>query len=343
MVMAAATVAAFGVVVPTWTLQSSGSTASLRGISVVSNQVVWASGSRGTVLRSLDGGATWQARAVPGADALDFRDVDAFSAEVAYILSIGNGGDSRIYKTRDGGATWALQFTNQEPDGFYDAMAFWDERRGIAVSDSINGQFVIIKTEDGGASWSRVSNAAIPPAQDGEGYFAASGTNVAVWGDRHVWLGTGAAERARVLRSSDAGRTWQVVDTPLGSGSTTGIFSIAFRDAMHGVVVGGNYERADEAIDNIAMTSDGGASWTLTRGPGGQPSPLSGHRSVVGYLPGTSILVAVGAAGSDISRDDGRTWTPIEGPGFFSFGASPSGTAGWAAGSQGRIARLSGF
>lgn len=343
-VMAVAATAALELAVqtPMWTMQSTGSTASLRGVSAVSDRVAWASGSRGTVLRTMDGGATWEPRVVPGGEALDFRDVDAFSADVAYALSIGNGDASRIYKTTDGGATWQLQFTNQEPDGFYDAMAFWDARRGVAVSDSINGQFVIIRTEDGGATWTRVPPGGLPPAQEGEGYFAASGTNVAVWGDRHVWLGTGAASRARVLRSADAGRTWQISETPLLGGGTAGIYSIAFRDAMHGMVVGGAYDKEDEAIDNVAVTADGGATWALVRGPDG-PSALAGFRSAVKYLPGTTALVAVGPSGTDISRDDGRTWSPLEGPGFHTFSLTPDGVVGWGAGSRGRIGRLTGF
>lgn len=327
---------------PTWTMQMSGTRVSLRGVSAVSDRVAWASGSDGTVFRTLDGGATWEARAVPGGEALDFRDVDAFSADVAYVLSIGNGDASRIYKTTDGGTTWQLQFTNREPAGFYDAMAFWDERRGIAVSDAIDGQFVVIRTENGGTTWTEVPRSRLPPAQANEGYFAASGTNVTVWGDQHVWLGTGAAARARVLRSADAGRTWQIAETPILSGGSAGIFSIAFHDAMHGIVVGGAYDRAGDAIDNIASTSDGGATWTLVRGPGGASSPLSGHRSVVAYVPGTATVVAAGSAGADYSRDHGATWSRIEGPGFYTFSVEPRGTLGWGAGS-GRIGRLSGF
>jgi photosystem II stability/assembly factor-like uncharacterized protein len=219
-------------------------------------------------------------------------------------------------------------------------MAFWDEQRGIAVSDSLNGEFVVIRTTDGGASWRRVPQAGLPPAQTGEGYFAASGTNVAVWGDNHVWLGTGAASRARVLRSTDGGTTWQVAVTPLVAGSTSGIYSIAFRDALNGIVVGGDYAKEDEAIDNVALTRDGGATWTLVRGPAGEPSALSGFRSVVKYALGEQALVAVGPSGTDVSTDDGRSWTPIEGPGFHTFSVAPGGDRGWAAGSRGRIARL---
>lgn len=324
-----------------WESQRSGTGARLRGISVVSDQVAWASGSGGTVLRTVDGGRVWQTLTVPDAAALDFRDVDAMSATVAYVLSIGNGPASRIYKTTDAGRTWTLQFQNSEPDAFFDAMAFWDEQRGITFSDSIAGQFYILRTTDGGAHWTRVPSASLPPALDNEGAFAASGTNVAVAGKRHVWIATGAAARSRVLRSTDGGETWAVAETPLASGLATGAFSIAFRDTRHGVIVGGNYEKPEDAIDNAAVTSDGGKTWRSATG-------LSGYRSVVAHLPGggrgRQIWLALGPTGADVSTDDGRTWQAMSPHGFDTLGVAGSGKAdppaAFAAGEHGRIGRL---
>lgn len=332
-----AVIAAVLFAAPTWTDQPSGVTTRLRGVSAVSDRVAWASGSAGTVLRTTDGGATWQSMSVPGAEKLDFRDVDAVGEQIAYVLSIGSGESSRIYKTIDGGRTWLLQFTNADPKAFFDAMAFWDRDRGIVFSDSVEGQLVILRTGDGGASWSRVLAAGLPPALDNEGAFAASGTNVAVYGRDHVWIGTGAAAVARVLRSADGGRTWAAAATPLGAGPSSGIFSIAFRDADHGIVVGGDYRKENEAIDNAAITNDGGRTWTKVTG-------LTGFRSVVSYLPGapTPTLIAVGPQGADQSADDGRTWTPLAGAsGLHTFGFAKQGRAGWGAGEKGRIMRLS--
>ena len=203
------------------------------------------------------------------------------------MLSIGNGPESRIYKTTDAGATWTLQFTNDDPKAFFDAMAFWDADHGIAVSDSVDGAFVIITTDNGGRTWTRVPADRLPAALPNEGAFAASGTNVTVVGRDHVWFGTGAATRARVLRSADRGRTWQIAETPLAAGQTSGIYSIAFRDAPHGVVVGGDYSKEPEAVDNVAVTDDGGATWNPSRGgdsPGSDPS----SRHVPGRAPGRS-------------------------------------------------------
>jgi photosystem II stability/assembly factor-like uncharacterized protein len=322
-----------------WTPLQSGVTSTFRGVSAVSADVAWVSGSRGTVLRTADGGTTWQNVSPPDVAMLDFRDIEAIDASTAYILSIGNGNASRILKTTDGGATWATQFTSPDEDAFFDAMAFWDETHGIAFSDSANGQFRIITTADGGRTWGRVPLAALPPALDNEGAFAGSGTNIAVWGDRHVWIGTGAAAKSRVLRSADRGKTWAISDTPIPSGASWGIFSVAFRDELHGIVVGGDYSKEDLALDNVAMTDDGGQTWRLAPGVGG-------FRSVITYLPAASgpALLAVGPAGSDVSVDDGRTWTALQTParGLHTYSHARGTAVGWAAGARGRVAKFSG-
>jgi photosystem II stability/assembly factor-like uncharacterized protein len=319
---------------PRWTVQTSGVTARLRGISAVSERVAWASGATSTVLRTTDGGTTWQKLTVTS-DTLDFRDIDALDAQTAYALSIGNGPASRIYKTTDAGATWTMQFKSDDQNVFLDAMSFWDANNGIVFGDSVEGQLYILLTDNGGRTWTRVPPASLPPALAGEGAFAASGTNIAVLGKTHAWIGTGAGAKARVLRTTDRGRTWQVSDTPLAAAQSAGIFSIAFRDAQHGVVVGGDYRKEQEAVDNLAITSDGGATWKLVKG-------LSGFRSVVAYVPGTNkpALVALGPSGGDYSLDDGQTWSRIEGPGFDTFSFVPRKPTGWAAGANGALGKL---
>jgi photosystem II stability/assembly factor-like uncharacterized protein len=323
---------------PSWTAQPSGVTSRLRGVSAVDARVAWASGAAGTVIRTIDGGQTWQARTIPGTEGLDFRDIDAIDARTAFVLSIGPGEASRIYKTTDGGEQWTLSFRNEEPKAFFDAMAFWDAARGLAVSDSIDGHFVIQATRDGGRTWARVPLDGLPPALPNEGCFAASGTNVAVWGTQHAWIGTGASSDARVLRTTDGGRTWAVARTPVPAGPSAGIFSVAFRDATHGVIVGGDYKKEADAFDNVATTVDGGATWTLVKDRG-----LSGFRSAVAFAPGalTRRLIAVGPSGADRSGDDGRSWQPIGGAlGFHGLSVARDGGVAWAVGEQGRISQL---
>ena len=314
---------------PQWTIFDTGSDARLRGLSVVSDQVVWASGTGGTVLRTTDAGKTWQRREIPGTGKLDFRDVDAFDDRNAYVLSIGNGEDSRIYRTSDGGATWTLQLANKDPKVFLDAMAFWSPDRGIAFSDSVDGQFVIFSTTDG-RSWTRIPAGGLPPSLADEGAYAASGTNVAMHGRQHVWIAT---SRSRVLRSSNGGRTWTVASTPIPTGSAAGSFSIAFRDERNGVIVGGDYQKPSEALDNVAVTSDGGATWTLAKG-------LSGYRSVVAYDSASKRWYAAGPSGVDSSDDDGRSWKSLSNDGFHTWGFAPGSRIGWGAGDRGKIARM---
>jgi photosystem II stability/assembly factor-like uncharacterized protein len=323
---------------PQWTSQSTPTSERLRGVSAVDEHVTWASGNKGTVLRTTDGGRAWVTVNVPGAEALDFRDVEAVTAETAYVLSIGPGDRSRIYKTADGGRTWTLVFRNADSRAFYDAIAFWDPQNGIALGDPVDGRFTMVGTIDGGITWTSVPPAGMPPALPNEGAFAASGTCLVVQGTRRAWFATGGAARARVFRSLDAGLTWQVSDTPLAAGTASaGAFSLAFSDdGLHGIVVGGDYRKEPASSDNIAVTHDGGATWSLG------PVRLRGFRSAVAFVPGSQarILLTVGPAGSDWSADGGATWTAIGEEGFHALSIARRGEAAWAVGEQGRIAKL---
>jgi photosystem II stability/assembly factor-like uncharacterized protein len=318
-------VSAFGQFKP----QISRTTAQLRGVSAVSNLIAWASGSNGTFLRTTDGGLNWTAGIVPGASALDFRDVEGVDARTAYLLATAG----RIYKTTDGGSHWILQYDNTSPGVFLDAFAFWDAQHGVALGDPMNGRFLLITTRDGGKSWSQVASANIPPSIEGEAAFAASGTCLAVAGRQNAWFGTGG-RTARVFRSTDHGSTWNVSSTPITSGTdSTGIFSIAFRDEKQGMVVGGDYKKQHEASANAARTTDGGVTWNLIGDPPG------GYRSVVAFVPGTAKLIAVGEAGSDFSTDNGASWKSLGKDGYHSISFARSGS-GWVVGADGRIAKI---
>src|SRR5689334_16198545 len=209
-----------------WVKQDVKTTASLRGLSVVNDHVVWASGTAGTVIRTVDGGKTWNVYTVPAAEKLDFRDIEAFDADTAYILSIGNGDSSRIYKTIDGGKTWKLQFQNTNEKAFFDAIACWDRNNCIAMSDPVDGHYPLIATSDGGANWKPLVSNQMPAAKDGEAAFAASGTCLIAQGKSTAFLVSGGND-ARVFRSDDRGLTWNVVNTPMIKGTSgSGIFSI---------------------------------------------------------------------------------------------------------------------
>jgi photosystem II stability/assembly factor-like uncharacterized protein len=325
----------YATVIAQWQAQSSGTTVRFRGVSAVSDQIAWASGANGTYARTVDGGKTWRAATVPGAEKLDFRDVEAFDENTAYLLSIGPGEASRIYKTTDGGKTWALQFTNTNPQAFFDAIAFWDVNNGLAVSDPVDGRFVIIRTSDGGKTWTPVLPQNMPPALEGEGAFAASGTCLIAQGKTNAWFATGGARVARVFRSMDNGQTWFVASTPIKTGNAaSGIFSIAFKDARLGIVVGGDYQKEKEASDQIAITQDGGRNWTLIKKSG-----LTAFRSAVTWIGG-SVVVAVGPSGVDVSEDDGASWKANEETGYHAFSFARKGNTGWAVGEKGSIAKF---
>jgi photosystem II stability/assembly factor-like uncharacterized protein len=338
-VLAAGVVAAASAAA-TWQLQTSGTSERLRAVSAVSEKVAWASGNKGAVLRTDDGGNHWVVLPVPGAEGLDFRDIEATSDRTAYILSIGSGDKSRIYKTTDAGKTWGLQFANADPKAFYDAIAFWDERNGIAVGDPVDGRFAILRTSDGGRTWGLTPEADRPRALPGDGMFAASGTCLVVQGRTNAWIGTGGAAQARVLRTTDRGATWSEAATPIVAGtSSAGIFSIAFSDALHGIVVGGDYRKEREPSDNVALTSDGGRTWAAGGGV-----TLRGFRSGAVFVPGSRgrTIIAVGPAGSDRSLDGGRTWSPLGEVGFHAVSVDRSGKSVWAVGEQGRVGRFGG-
>jgi len=317
--------------------QQSGTDVLLQAVSAVDENVVWVSGHGGTWARSLDGGVTWTAHVMPGADTLQFRDVHALDADRAWLLSAGSGELSRIYRTLDGGMTWEMQFLNPEPEGFYDCLEFRDAEHGIVYGDAVDGELRILRTRDGGRTWEYSRSLDIPSALAGEGGFAASGTCVALGPAGRAWIGTGAADTARVLATLDDGRTWTAVPTPLPAGEAAGIFTLAFRDSLHGVILGGDLSRPDEHTDNVAVTSDGGASWNLV----GRPV-LPGAVYGAAYVPDapTPTLVAVGPHGADWSADEGRTWSPADTVAYWGLDIASS-AAGWLVGPEGRIVRIS--
>lgn len=327
------TLAALALIVFSWAPQQSNTQASLRGLHAVSNRVVWASGANGTYLLTTDGGAHWRVDVVRGAESLDFRDVEAFDKETAYLLSSGEGDQSRLYKTVDGGRDWRVLFTNPDAKGFLDAMAFWDRRHGIILGDPVKGRFAVFTTNDGGESWNRQNT---PPARPGEGAFAASGTCLTVRGSTNAWFGTGGAGAVRIFRSADGGRSWSVSATPMRSDSkSAGIFSLAFSDDLHGEAVGGDYEKPQDSVQTTAITSDGGKIWN-----GPPRSAAKGYRSAVAFLATMKdTLIAVGISGSDVSRDGGQSWDSFSSESFNSVSATADGSM-WAAGPHGAIARL---
>jgi photosystem II stability/assembly factor-like uncharacterized protein len=320
--------------VPRWEVQKSNTSANLRGIYAVSSTIAWASGSEGTFLRTIDGGKTWSAGKIPNSETVDFRDIQGFGRNTALIISAGS--PAKIYKTINGGKTWKETYSNTKTGVFFDSIAFWDSKNGLAFSDPVDGSFLLIITTDCGETWKEIPSKNIPPPIDGEAGFAAGGTMVTVQGKANAWFCTGGAA-SRVFRSTDKGNTWLAADTPIIHGQPSeGIFSVAFYNSLNGIIVGGDYKEEEHNVKNTAVTTDGGVTWKLIEGA--QPA---GFRECVAYVPGTEgkMILAVGPSGSDYSMDGGDTWTNFSTSGFHSICFAPDVAVGWAVGAEGKIAR----
>ena len=336
---------------PTLTRQTSGTTNRLDAVSVVNERVAWASGRLGTVVRTIDGGETWEVHQIPGAETLAFRDIEAFSQDVAFVLSNNNTPNARIYKTEDGGQTWTLEFQSPIAISFYDCFAFWNRHAAIAIPDGENGHFDVVRMTDG-HTWENIGDL-FPPAQPGEGFFPASGTCITTRGGRRAWAVSGGAAHPRVIATTDRGDTWASYDIPIGGTPSSGGLSIAFRDNHHGIIGGGEVAAPTAFQNNFARSGDGGRTWQLATAAS-LPGPVycvayakhSGGGSDdydddQGEDHGHDVRVfATGPGGTAWSPDEGDTWQPLPGfTGLVSVGFATPHT-GWIVGLAGQIVRI---
>ena len=342
---------------PTLTPQHSGTTQLLIAVRPVNARVVWAAGTGGTYVVTTDGGSHWRSGVVPGAEALQFRDVQGVSERVAYLMSIGNNtGDFRIYKTEDGGAHWRMQFKNTTTNAFYDCFAFWTPDRGITHSDSVNGVFPDIRTTDG-RTWHSIARN-MPPALKGEASFSSSGTCITTQGWQNAWIATGGSTIARILATRDGGDSWNAYDTPLVSNAAAGGFSVAFRDPWHGIVGGGDLTSNTSA--QAATSENGGETWTLTTKP-----PIPGAIFCLAYVSGKKHrdpwsheedeghrfdrTVVITTETQPNFTSGAAAWTPNEGHTWFKLPqvsgywavAFANPRAGWFVGNNGKILKIS--
>lgn len=303
------------------------SDAHFRGIQSVNDKIVWLSGTRGTVLRTENGGRKWKDITVPNCEHLDFRDIHALDENKAWVLSSGNG--VTIYHTIDGGKNWELQFEDSLKSVFFDGMDFSSPDHGVAFGDPINGVMDILITNDG-KNWKRVASENIPLAWEDEAGFAASGTGIVNQG-RNVWIATGGGEISRIIKSDDFGETWRAIQTPIIGGNGAGVFSMAFKDELTGVIVGGDYVDSTRVSYNCAFTLDGGETWSLveTNGP-------KGYRSCVAFTA-KGDAIACGRTGVDLSIDL-KNWSSLSNEGYFTCDAADNYV--WFAGRRGKVGKL---
>lgn len=318
---------------PSWQATPTGSDEQFRGLDAVSDQVAWVSGEHGGVLRTTDGGESWQDVSPRGRGNLAFRDIEAFDADHAVVLSIGPGELSRVYRTNDGGQTWTQRFRATDPNAFYDCMAFSGSGRGLALSDPVDGRFQLALTTDRGRHWRVWAPRSMPEALPGEFAFAASGTCIVSGQYRNFWFVTGGVDRPRIFSSTDGGRTWSAETIVMRGGPSGGIYSVDFRGRSKGVMVGGAFDdptNGDEASAYLNYTS---GEWFQSL------LPVLGYRSGVSFIPHTTnTAIAVGPTGSDVSINGGRAWSNFDDAAYDSISCSPTGC--WASGPDGRVARL---
>ena len=288
-----------------WLVHSTGVEANLRGVAVVVHRgstMVWVTGSKGTIVRSTDGGTSWQTAHIAGAENLDFRGVQTFDGKTVYVMSSGEGEQSRIYKSMDSGATWEMQYSDKRKSFFLDALACSDETHCFALSDPVDGKFLLLSTSDG-MHWKELPREHMPAALPQEGAFAASNSCLLQYGKTELYFATGGS-RARVFHSQDLGQTWTVSDTPILSGRPSqGIFSMV-RAGETVVAVGGDYSEPKAREKTAAYSTDEGKSWHLAE------APPAGFRSAVDTFD--AGFVAVGPSGAETSRD-GVHWVQIDG------------------------------
>lgn len=298
---------------------------SFRGLSVVDNKVVWVSGSNGTVMKSTDGGVTWERKIVKGFEKTDFRDIEAFDKKTAIIMGVSS--PAYILKTTDGGNTWKVVYENQDTAMFLDAMEFWNDMSGIVIGDPINGKFFIGRTFDGGNTWQIIPDLNKPSAMKGEACFAASGTNVRkLTRDEAVFVSGGM--------SSNFFKRNEKINLPIKQGTpTSGANSIAIGGKKDMIVVGGDFTQPDDTTGNCTLSTDGGITWK-------KPFiPPSGYRSCVEYLTHKKWITC-GINGTDISEDNGITWRNINNKSFNVVRKAKKGNSVFLAGSNGMIGKF---
>lgn len=316
---------------PVVSLLTKGTKTSIRGLSVVNDNVVWASGSNGTVGRSINGGKDWKWFVVTGFEKTDFRDIEAFDGKTAVIIGVGE--PAYILRTIDGGESWKVVYENKTKGMFLDAMEFWNVDAGIVIGDPVHGKFFIARTFDGGATWKEIPEQYKPAADSGEACFAASGTNIrALDNDEAVFVSGGVKSNIFIRNEKIA--------LPIIQGTeTTGANSVAVwhRYKKHGgdqlVVVGGDFSRDSSSRNNCFYSTDRGRTWKASK------TPPNGYRSCVEYLA-KKQLVACGLTGVDYTLDGAKTWHPISKESFHVVRIAKYGTTVYLAGTNGKVAKL---
>ncbi|CAM1343619.1 WD40/YVTN/BNR-like repeat-containing protein [Tenacibaculum amylolyticum] len=305
---------------------------SIRAIKVINENTVYYAGSNGKIGTTTNAGETWDIETIHFQDSItpNFRSIAENNGYI-YALSIAN--PALLYKIK--GKQNELVYKEIHEKVFYDSMHFFDNKKdGIAVGDPTEDCPSIIITSDGGANWEKIPCSQLPKLVEGEAFFAASNTNIKILGDT-VWIATGGT-KARVLKSTDKGKTWNTYNTPFIQGDgPQGIYSIDFYDQNTGIAIGGNYAKPEDNCKNKAVTTDGGITWQIVA-----DNENPGYKSCIQYIPNTfgKEVIAVGKTGISFSNDGGNTWKEISTKGFYTIQFVNENIA-WLAGNN-KIAKM---
>lgn len=304
---------------------------SLRGLSVVNDDIAWVSGSNGFVGKTINGGSSWTWLKLEGYEKIDFRDIEAFNAKEAIVVSAGS--PAFILSTKNGGKSWSENYKNTDSAIFLDGMGFWNRARGIVFGDPIARKMQLLATDNGGKSWRDISGNLTKKLAEGEAGFAASGTSIKTLGNGIAFVATGGTV-SNIYRTDDYGKTWNVFPCPIIQGeSTTGPFSIDFYNEQTGIAVGGNYVKDKDSTKAAVLTYDGGKTWSMPS------SSVNGFRSAVTYIT-KELLIATGTSGTDLSLDGGANWKNISTKSFNAVQKAKDGKLILLAGEKGRVYQL---
>ncbi len=303
---------------------SIGTKTSLRGLSVVSDKIIWASGSNGKVAHTSNAGATWDWITVKDFEKRDFRDIEAFDDTTAIIMAVDE--PAIILKTNDAGKSWKTVYSNFDKGMFLDAMDF-NGKNGIVIGDPIKGKFFVAKTKDGGESWQDVAFDLRPLADSGEACFASSGTNVRLLkSNKQLFISGGAASHLYYDKTKNI--------LPIVQGKeSTGANSVAYKNKKMFIVVGGDFNLKNDKEKNCYITYNAGKTWTTPLNP-----PL-GYRSCIEFIKGKTWITC-GLNGVDITSNDGRNFRSVSTESFHACRLAKKGKSIFFAGSNGRIAVL---
>ena len=277
---------------PIITIIDSSKKVSIRGLSVVDNNIIWCSGSNGSVAKSINGGKTFIWQTVRGYEKRDFRDIEAFDANTALIMGIAE--PAIILKTKDGGNTWCKVFEDSTKGMFLDAMDFDEKGNGVVVGDPIDGKPYILLTKNEGDNW--VRDKRNDTLIVGEAFFASSGTNIKIIMNNIELLKSYVFVTGGTKSIFHIDNTKKSFKVPIIQGKeSTGANSIdTYKN--NAIIVGGDFANDKDTTLNCVLVD-------LQTNPlkfSHPQTPPHGYRSCVIYVT-KKTLVTCGTSGVDIS------------------------------------------